>query len=63
MAINSIDVIKPNGVASLACDSDSDRSNLAAYAKSNNLKMGTTCMVIATGKVYMMDSSYEFHEI
>ena len=63
MAINVMDIIKPNKVASLVCDSTSDFPDLPEFAKSNGLKMGTTCMVIDTAEVYMMNSSYEFKKI
>ena len=61
--INATDNIKPTQVASLACDSESDVANLEQYAKDNNLKLGSTCLVIDTGKVYAMKSDYTWKEI
>lgn len=61
--INSIDNVKPNGVGSLACDDDSDIANLPQFAEEHNLKLGTTCIVVDSGKVLMMKSDYSFHEI
>lgn len=63
MAINSTDNMKPQGVASLACDTASDIASLTEYAKSNNLKLGSTCLVVSTGALYAMDSDYNWHEL
>lgn len=63
MAINSIGNVSPNGVGHLACDDLTDIANLPEYAKSNNLKLGTDCIVVDTGEVYMMKSDYTFKQI
>ncbi len=63
MAINAIKAVDPNGVGHLACDDASDIANLPAYAQSNNLKLGTDCIVIDTGMVLMMKSDFTFKEI
>lgn len=60
MAIKSIGANTEVGVGHLACDAAADKADLPEYAKSNNLKMGTDCLVIATGEVLVMNSSYEF---
>lgn len=49
-----------NSVYQLGCDDANDLENLPAYAKSNNIKPGTTCYVVHGGKVYMMDSQGEW---
>lgn len=61
--IKSIAPNDPNGVGHLACDDATDIENLPAFARSNNLEMGTDCIVIDTGKALMMNSSYQFKEI
>lgn len=48
--IKSIAPNDPNGVGHLACDDATDIENLPAFARSNNLEMGTDCIVIDTGK-------------
>lgn len=63
MAINAIQSVSQNGVGHLACDDASDKANLPDYAKSNNLKLGTDCIVIDTGEVLMMKSDYTFKAI
>ena len=60
MAINAIDPVSPNGVGHLACDDNNDVPNLAEYAKSNNLKLGSDCYVVDTGDIYVMKSTYEW---
>lgn len=49
-----------DGVASLGCDGTADVANLPAYAKSNNLKPGSSCYVIDTQELYMMKSTGEW---
>lgn len=49
-----------NSVHQLGCDNASDIQNLPEYAKSNNIKPGTTCYQVHGGKVYMMDSEGEW---
>ncbi len=61
--INSIGAVTPTGVGHLACDAAADVANLPQYAEDNNLKLGTDCICVATGKVYMMKSDYSFVEI
>lgn len=61
--INAIKITDQNGVGHLACDDLTDIANLPEYAKSNNLKLGTDCIVVDTGAVYMMKSDYTFKEI
>lgn len=61
--INATDNIKPTQVASLACDDASDVADLEQYAKDNNLKLGSTCLVVETGQVYAMKSNYTWKEI
>lgn len=61
--ITSIQANSANGVGHLACDDASDLPNLPSYAKSNNLKQGTDCIVIDTSNVYMMKSDYTFKQI
>ena len=61
--INAINNLSPNSVGHLACDTTADKADLPDYAKSNNLKMGTDCIVIATGEVLMMQSDYTFKAI
>ena len=61
--INAIKITDQNGVGHLACDDLTDIANLPEYAKSNNLKLGTDCIVIDTGAVYMMKSDYTFKQM
>lgn len=61
--INSTNNVSPNGVGHLAIDTAADLTDLPDYAKSNNLKLGTDCICVATGKVYMMQSDFTFKEI
>lgn len=61
--INATDNIYPNCVASLACDDASDVADLEQYAKDNNLKLGSTCLVVDTGQVYAMKSDFTWKEI
>lgn len=53
MAINAIDHMKPNGVASLACDDVSDVADLPTYAQDHGTALGSSCIVVDTGDVYM----------
>lgn len=61
--ITSIQANSANGVGHLACDTEADLPGLPDYAKSNNLKQGTDCIVIDTSNVYMMKSDYTFKQI
>lgn len=63
MAINSINNVSPNGVGHLACDDETDIDNLPAYSKSNNLRLGSDCIVVETGAVMMQKSDYTWKEI
>lgn len=45
-----------DGVGNLACDRTSDKADLPAYAESNRLKPGSTCLCKQTSEVYMMGS-------
>ena len=63
MAINAVQSNTQNGVGHLAIDTAADLTDLPEYAKSNNLKLGTDCICVATGKVYMMQSDFTFKEI
>lgn len=45
-----------DNVASLGCDTAADVADLPAFAESNRLKPGSTCLVVATSEVYMMKS-------
>jgi len=60
--INAIEM-GANGTATLACDSADDVLNLPDFAEDNNLKLGTTCICAANGKVYIMQSDFTFVEI
>lgn len=57
MAIFAMSMNDMDGVASLGCDGTADVANLEAYAKSNNLKPGSSCYVIDTSELYMMKSN------
>ena len=48
--------------ASIYADSASDVEDLQKFAEWNNLKGGSSCFVIATGDVYMLDSELEWHK-
>jgi len=61
--IKSIAANTADGVGHLACDDANDLPNLPSYAKSNNLKQGTDCIVIDTSEVYMMKSDFSFKKI
>lgn len=63
MAINAMDNVKPNGVGSLAFDGDTTTSDLAEYAESMNLQLGTTAINADDGKVYIMNSEYQFKQL
>lgn len=63
MAINSIKQTDQNGVGHLACDDASDIANLTAYSKSNNLRLGSDCIVVDTGAVMMQKSDFTWKEI
>lgn len=56
MAIFAIGKNEMDGVGNLGCDSAADIANLPAFAESNNLKPGSTCMCIDTSEVYAMKS-------
>ena len=56
MAINNIGGVTGNGAAHLACDTAADVTDLQQYAEDNNLKLGSDCLVVATGDVYLMKS-------
>lgn len=58
--INSIGAVTPTGVGHLACDAATDVANLPAYAEANGLRLGTDCIVVATGDVYIMQSDFTF---
>ena len=62
MAIYAMDKPSQDGVGQLGCDSTSDIQNLEAFAKSNNLKPGTTCLV-PDGTVQYMLSDGTFIEL
>lgn len=62
MAINTIK-IDCNGVGHLAFDGDTTTDDLKAYAKANNLKLGTDAINADNGKVYIANSSCDFREI
>lgn len=57
MAIFPIGQNDMDGVANLGCDGSADVANLSDYAKSNNLKPGSSCYVIDTSELYMMKSN------
>lgn len=61
--INAMSQMSPNGVIPLALDDDTDIEDLPAYAETNHLKLGSTAMVVDTGKVLMMKSDYSWKEI
>jgi hypothetical protein len=63
MAINSINSTTQNGVGHLCVDFATDMADLPEYARSNNLREGTDCICIEDGRVYMMQSTFEFKEI
>ncbi len=63
MAINSIKATDQNGVGHLAFDGATTTTDLSAYAESNNLRLGTDAINADTGKVYIMNSQYQFGEI
>lgn len=56
MAIFAMGPNKMEGVGDLGCDTTADVPNLPAYAESNRLKEGTTCLCKQTSDVYMMGS-------
>lgn len=45
-----------DGVGNLGCDTAADVADLPAFAESNRLKPGSTCLCAATSDVYMMKS-------
>lgn len=49
--------------AELRADSASDVSDLPDFAAEHNLKAGSSCLVIASGSLYMMDSTETWKEI
>lgn len=56
MAIYPIGQNNMDGVGNLGCDTTADKANLPAYAESNRLKPGSTCLCKQTSEVYMMGS-------
>lgn len=64
MAIWFADDSKTYGVqAELRADSSSDVSDLPDFAIEHNLKKGSSCLIIASGTLYMMDSTEAWREI
>ena len=63
MAINAIKSVDQNGVGHLAFDGATTLSDLAEYAESNGLKLGTDAINADDGTVYIMNSQYEFIEL
>ncbi len=63
MAINSTKSTDQNGVGHLAFDGTTTLTDLSEYAKSNNLKLGTDAINADDGKVYIMNSQYQFREL
>lgn len=63
MAITAIKKSDPNGVGHLAFDGNTTLEDLGKYAWSNNLKLGTDAICVEDGKVYMMNSNYQFVEL
>lgn len=61
--INPISAMQPNNTISLALDDANDLANLADYAEENHLAMGSSAIVIETGKVYMMNSQKVWKEV
>lgn len=61
--INPISAMQPNNTISLALDDANDLANLADYAEENRLAMGSSAIVIETGKVYMMNSQKVWKEV
>ena len=58
MAIWFADESKTYGVqAELRADGTSDVADLPDFATEHNLKAGSSCLVIASGALYMMDST------
>lgn len=49
--------------AQLKADAYSDVANLPAFATANDLKPGSSCLVIATSTVYMMNSQGQWIEL
>lgn len=62
MAINTIK-LDPNGVGHLAFDGDTTLEQLGAFARSNNLHLGTDAINADNGKVYIMNSNFVFREL
>lgn len=62
MAINAIK-LDANGVGHLAFDGATTLDEVGEYAKSNNLKLGTDLINADDGKVYIMNSNYQFREL
>lgn len=46
--------------AKVYCDDVSDVANLTQYAKDHQLPMGSKAIVIETGDIYLMKSSYSW---
>ena len=61
--INPISQMLPNNTISLALDDATDLANLPTYAENNHLAMGSSAIVIDTGKVYMMKSDKTWKEV
>ena len=56
MAIFAIEKNSIEGVGNLACDFETDIQDLRAFAESNRLKPGSTCLCKETSEAYMMGS-------
>lgn len=63
MAINAIKNVDPNGVGHLCFDGDTTLEDVGAYAKSNNLKLGTDLINADDGRVFIMNSNFVFKEL
>lgn len=50
-------------VNEIYCDDATDIPNLPNFAEENDLKIGSTCLVVDTGQVLMMKSDYSWKEI
>lgn len=57
MAIFALDKNSIEGVANLGCDVETDIQDLPAYAESNRLKAGSTCLCKETSEAYMMGTN------
>ncbi len=63
MAIFPMGQNKMDGVGDLGCDTTADIADLPAYAESNRLKPGSTCLCKQTSDVYMMGSDKSWDTI